>query len=269
MIAASTLARDFEEIIGWPYVSPRTNDENGIDCSGAFVRAYKKRGMSIYHGSNTIFRKHCTETGRILGDASRLRVGMAVFKQRIDDGEPSAYQGDGFGNMYHIGLVAGENPLRIVHATTPAAKVDTTLGAAWAWYGRLTDVDYGGVVHEESEGAGARMAQKATAISPNGKAIHLRPTPGTDKPYLAKVPVGTPVIVYEQATGSDGAQWAKVEALGKRGYMMADFLVFERDEGTLWGEPELDDLLPRIAEVERLLGETSERLTVLEELAQW
>lgn len=51
--------------------------------------------------------------------------------------------------------------------------------------------------------------------------------------------------------------------------MMADFLAFERGEETLWGKPELDDLLTRIAEVERLLGEASERLTALEELAQW
>ncbi len=50
------MKKRFAEIVGWPYVSPGTNDRNGIDCSGAFVRAYKMAGKSIYHGSNRIER---------------------------------------------------------------------------------------------------------------------------------------------------------------------------------------------------------------------
>ena len=53
-LTAAFLIRKFNEIIGWPYVSPGTNDENGIDCSGAFVRAYRAAGKNIYHGSNRI-----------------------------------------------------------------------------------------------------------------------------------------------------------------------------------------------------------------------
>lgn len=141
MIRAIDLAGSFEEIIGWLYASPGSNDQSGIDCSGGFVRGYRKHGLSIAHGSNSIFRNHCSATGHIDGDASRLRVGMAVFKQRSDGQEPAKYQGDGIGNMYHIGLVTKASPLRIVHATPPAAKADTALGN-WTHYGWLEDVDY-------------------------------------------------------------------------------------------------------------------------------
>ena len=54
MIDIPQLIADFEACIGWPYKSPGTNDERGIDCSGMFVRAFRLQGESIYHGSNTI-----------------------------------------------------------------------------------------------------------------------------------------------------------------------------------------------------------------------
>ena len=59
------------------YVSPGTNDSRGIDCSGLFVKAYRDQGASIYHGSNTIYRKYCSEKGK-LSSVSQLKPGMAV-----------------------------------------------------------------------------------------------------------------------------------------------------------------------------------------------
>ena len=79
MINIEQLIADFEDCIGWPYASPGTNDERGIDCSGMFVRAYRLQGQRIYHGSNTIWRKHLSGKGPI--DSVRdLQPGMAVFK---------------------------------------------------------------------------------------------------------------------------------------------------------------------------------------------
>lgn len=54
MLNLEQLISDFEACIGFPYASPGTNDERGIDCSGMFVRAFRRQGASIYHGSNTI-----------------------------------------------------------------------------------------------------------------------------------------------------------------------------------------------------------------------
>lgn len=78
MLDARKLIASVEECLGWPYDSPGTNDARGIDCSGLFVKAYRDQGASIPHGSNTIYRKCCSEKGE-LTSVSQLRPGMAVY----------------------------------------------------------------------------------------------------------------------------------------------------------------------------------------------
>ena len=75
---------DFEEMLGWPYACPGSNDQQGIDCSGAFVRAYRLQGRSLYHGSNRMARTACAwlrPAGQVLP-----RRGMVAFKAR--DSQP-------------------------------------------------------------------------------------------------------------------------------------------------------------------------------------
>ncbi len=134
MINIEKLISDFEDCLGWPYKTPGTNDERGIDCSGMFVRAYRLQGQRIYHGSNTIWRKHLREKGRI--DSVRdLRPGMAVFKWKPDT--PAKFSDDE-GDFCHIGLVTSVSPLRIVHASTEGMKVraDSKIGK-WRYWGIL------------------------------------------------------------------------------------------------------------------------------------
>ncbi len=138
MIHIDKLIADFEDCIGWPYKSPGTNDERGIDCSGMFVRAYRLQGQRIYHGSNTIWRKHLSRKGRI--DAvSDLQPGMAVFKWKPDT--PAKFHDDE-GDFCHIGLVTSIRPLRIVHASTEGmkVKVDSKIGK-WKYWGVLAAAD--------------------------------------------------------------------------------------------------------------------------------
>lgn len=148
MIDINKLVKSFEEIVGWPYASPGSNSKAGIDCSGAFVRAYSKQKKSIYQGSNRIIRLYTNGVFKISSE-SQLEVGMPVFKSRDDlsklhkDYHPGGrfYNPDLYKDFYHIGLVCGVNPLRIIHATIPVAKVDTKLGN-WGWSGYLSDADY-------------------------------------------------------------------------------------------------------------------------------
>ena len=77
MIDIQQLIADFEDCIGWPYASPGSNDERGIDCSGMFVRAYRRQGARIYHGSNTIWRKYLGDKGRI-NSTRDLKPGMVL-----------------------------------------------------------------------------------------------------------------------------------------------------------------------------------------------
>ena len=138
MINIEQLIADFEDCIGWPYASPGTNDERGIDCSGMFVRAYRLQGQRIYHGSNTIWRKHLAAKGPI--DSLRdLQPGMAVFKWKAKT--PSKFSDDE-GDFCHIGLVTSVSPLRIVHASTEGmqVKVDKKIGK-WKYWGVLAAAD--------------------------------------------------------------------------------------------------------------------------------
>ena len=212
MLDVSKLIAAFEEIIGWPYESPGSNDSSGIDCSGAFVRAFRLQGASIYHGSNTIFRQYCSQTGRIAGVAS-LVPGMTVFKQRNDNAEPDKYRGDGIGNLYHIGLVTSINPLRIVHATSPNAKVDTKLGN-WSYWGLLRNVDYGG---EQAVANVDEVRYIALVVAPKGDTVNLRKT--ADGDLLARVPVGQRVSVLAESGG-----WARCVYGDLVGYMQTQYL---------------------------------------------
>lgn len=134
MIDIHKLIADFEDCIGWPYKTPGSNDEQGIDCSGMFVRAFRLQGQRIYHGSNTIWRRHLSNKGRING-VSSLKPGMAVFKWKQ---ETPAKFNDDEGDFCHIGLVTSVNPLRIVHASTEGmqVKADSRIGK-WKYWGIL------------------------------------------------------------------------------------------------------------------------------------
>lgn len=138
MLDVQRLIEDFEACIGWPYASPGSNDERGIDCSGMFVRAYRNQGARIYHGSNTIWRRHLAEKGVILS-VDDLRPGMAVFKWK--EKTPEKFSDD-LGDFCHIGLVTSIRPLRIVHASTEGMKVraDSKIGK-WQYWGVLAAVD--------------------------------------------------------------------------------------------------------------------------------
>ena len=68
--------------------------------------------------------------------------------------------------------------------------------------------------------------RRAVVVSGDGNPVKLRSTPSTDKPYLAKVPMGTAVEVIQDAQG-----WAQVRlSSGQVGYMMTKFLTFEDAE---------------------------------------
>lgn len=229
MINKDKLIQSFEEIIGWPYVSPGSNDQNGIDCSGAFVRAFRAQGGSIYHGSNRMIRAHCRDAFQIT-NATQLEPGMAVFKVRQDGNESSDYKPGGkyydpllVGNFYHVGLVTGTNPLRIVHATTPVAKADSVLKASsslpgWTWAAYLKDVVYSGQSDGSAEETPA-TTQYATVDVPEGENLRMRKTPSPSGEYMQKIPRGTELEITAHKDG-----YAQTSYKGFTGWVDERFL---------------------------------------------
>ena len=228
MLDVNKLIASAEECLGWPYVSPGTNDARGIDCSGLFVKAYRDQGASIYHGSNTIYRKYCSEKGK-LTNVSQLKPGMAVFKWNPNT--PEKFD-DGLGDFQHIGLVTGVNPLRIVHASSAAGCVttDTKLGK-WAYWGWLKDVAKTDTQpipddpYEPTEGDEEPMTEFATVIAESGSTVNLRSKARSNAALVERVPIGARVEVL----GTCGS-WTKVKFGSRTGYMMTKFLTAEEDQ---------------------------------------
>ena len=226
MLNIKIMIASAEEALGWPYVSPGTNDARGIDCSGLFVKMYKDQGASIYHGSNTIYRKYCGDKGK-LTSASQLAVGMAVFKWNPNT--PAKFD-DGLGDFQHIGFVASVNPLQIIHASSAVGcvTIDYKIGK-WAYWGKLKDVDYSG---SDSGGGDDGKDDKdmpeekyADVYAESGNTVKMREKPSSSCNIYWEVPIGATVQVLDP-----GTEWSKIKYDGKTGYMMTKFLK-EHDDG--------------------------------------
>lgn len=102
------------------------------DCSGLFVWAFEQLGAAVSHGSNTIFRAHCRQTGPLAGNV-RLLPGMAVF------------QNEG-GRRTHIGLYVGDGVCIEARGTQSGVIVSPV--NVWDEWGLLTQVDYAGMTAE-------------------------------------------------------------------------------------------------------------------------
>ena len=220
MLDLNKMVDSAHECIGWPYESPGTNDKNGIDCSGMFVKMYRDQGAKIYHGSNTIFREYCSETGEI-HSAKDLQVGMAVFKCKpwTDADKGNRWYGTSPGNLSHIGFVTSVNPLEITHCTSPVAKTDSTIGK-WAFWGKLKDVDSSGTPSPEPSPDPEPITVTKMVFAENGKPVNLRYGPSLDKKIMDEIPVGE-TVTLSQIKGS----WSKVSWRKKTGWMMNAFLV--------------------------------------------
>lgn len=224
MLSIQKMNESALECLGWPYKSPGTNDKNGIDCSGMFVKMYRDQGAKIYHGSNTIYHEYCSETGKITSE-KQLCPGMAVFKLKAwtDADKGNKWYGKDPGNLSHIGYVLSTNPLQIIHASSVAGcvTIDTKLGK-WARYGRLKDVDYGSEPIPTPEPS--KPSKTMYTFAENGKPINLRAKPSLSAALIDKVPVNQTVIWIKD----NGAGWAYIKWNDKHGWMMDCYLINEQ-----------------------------------------
>lgn len=236
----------------WPYVWGSAK-EGEVDCSGAFVYAYRQFGESIYHGSNRIARKYVYQ----LLDPTQARPGMAAFKLR-EPGEdyyalPQGYMSNGpqyngdLSDYYHIGLI-DDDPAYVLNAKSEKTgfKRDK-LSDGWDCVAYLKAVDYG-----EAEEADMNE-YNAVVVADSGSNVRMRKLPTSDSTTIGKVPLGETVHVRESAQG-----WAQVEWKGKIGYMMTKFLKAEEEEPaeeSLSLETRMKLLEERMYDLERIVFE--------------
>ena len=202
----------------WRYVWGKA--ETGcVDCSGAFVWAYRQFGKTIAHGSNTIARQYVAE----LLPVSAASPGMAAFKKLSPGANGyslpekfrpggAAYNGD-LGDYYHIGLV-DETGRYVLNAQGTQAGFTRTKISKWACVGKLKAVQYD--KNEE-----AKPMQDYIVTAPNGGLVNLRENPNERAAILTRVRSGEKV----QAVALDDPDWMRVDYAGKIGYMMSRYLV--------------------------------------------
>ena len=171
------------------------------DCSGLFTWAFKELGGSMYHGSDTMFRKYTTSSGALKDgkrtDGQELLPGTAVFVYKEADGK--------YG---HVGLYIGNGDV-IEAANTQKGVIKSKVSdKKWEFWGVLKGMDF----KEEPLPKGYAKV--------TGTRLALRDAPSTSAKVITRVDTGK-LVKIETPPPSD---WEYVSYNGQKGYMMKKYL---------------------------------------------
>lgn len=168
------------------------------DCSGVMVYIWKKHGLKIPHGSNSIRRQSVGLT------QLTPEPGYAAFKVKKTD-------------FYHIGIV-GADGATVYEARGTQAGFVTSNVDEWDCFAPFNDVDYSGEVVPVPE-TGKQVNYRAEVSTASGS-LNLRSGPGTKYPIVERIPKGKMVDVWMEYP--DG--WDFVSYMGDQGYVSAQYL---------------------------------------------
>lgn len=212
----------------WEYTSGAAQKGN-VDCSGAFVYAFRQHGLSIYHGSNRIARTEVVE----LLPISAAQPGMAAFKTREPSDSryalPSGYKSGGkyyngdLRDFYHIGLVGEDG--NILNAQSSATGFVSSPIKTWACVARLKKVEYtdGDATGTEPPADTATdSGVPAIVVAESGKTVNLRVRGDLKAMIVERVAVGSTVTVLDETD-----DWALVNSGKNVGFMRKKFLQYK------------------------------------------
>ncbi len=215
MIEAGKLLDLFErmEREHWAYELGAAR-EGCVDCSGAFVWAYKQLGGSIEHGSNSIAHLRVGEYVPV----AQAKPGYAVFKMRAwrEEDRSNRWYGEFPGDCYHIGLMGRVG--KVLNAQGVKTGFVASDAKGWAFAAPLKAVKY-----RSTEGGG-KMFGNATVSVTSGY-LNIREGAGTAAKIIAKAENGTRVNVIREAGGT-GWVFGKLES-GEAGYMSGEYLTMD------------------------------------------
>lgn len=204
----------------WAYVWGAAK-QGCVDCSGAFVYAYKQYGQSITHGSNAIARSYVVK----LLPVSDAQPGMAAFKLKKPGQSgydlPDRYKNSPDQNdYYHIGLV-DQTGQYVLNAQGEKAGFTRTPISKWGRVGLLKAVNYKG---DETQ------MEQYIVTADNGLPVRVRDNP--EGKVIARLNCGAKV----EAGEPDTKGWQEVRFDGKTGYMMSKFLTKASETFTMTAE---------------------------------
>ena len=224
MIQAGALIALFRRMLDehWAYEWGAAR-EGCVDCSGAFVWAYKQLGASIEHGSNSIVHLRVGEYVPI----TEAKPGYAVFKLRAwrddSDNGGNRWFGQQPGDVYHIGLMGDDG--KVLNAQSAKTGFVASDAASWAFASPLKDV-----IYKEGDG---KMYGNATVSVTSGY-LNIRDGASTRSKIIAKAANGARVNIIREAGGT-GWVFGALES-GEAGYMASEYLVEDAPESGDQGE---------------------------------
>lgn len=192
--------------------------EGCVDCSGAFVLAFKQLGASIEHGSNSIAHLRVGEYVPV----AQAKPGYAVFKMRAwrEEDRGNRWYGESPGDCYHIGLMGRVG--KVLNAQGVKTGFVASDAKGWAFAAPLKAVKY-----RSAEGGG-KMFGNATVSVTSGY-LNIREGAGTAAKIIAKAENGTRVNVIREAT----SEWLYGMAeSGEIGYMASAYLRADSDDNS-------------------------------------
>ena len=173
------------------------------DCSGLFTWAFKQLGGTMYHGSDTMFRKYTTASGALKAgkrtDGQELLPGTAVFVYKEEDGK--------YG---HVGLYIGGSGGDVIEAASTQKGVikSKITDKKWEHWGELKGVTF------------KREPVPKGYAEVTGTRVALRSGPTTAASVLLRVDTGKRV----KKETPPASEWEYVSFGGKSGWMMKKFL---------------------------------------------
>ena len=177
-------------------------------------------------------------------------TGALLFILEQDGKEPAKYRHDGIGNASHIGIVTHRDA-GAIHSSASRGCVawskfsDKSISGGWNRIGLLKCFDYGKVINWTLDHSGAAPADQneregkpmqGIVTAQSGSTVNLRKSPSLSAALVERVPIGADIDIIEL-----GDTWSKVEANGKTGYMMTEFI--QLDGEVVPGE---DEQLPAV-----------------------
>lgn len=218
MIRANALIALFRRMLDehWAYEWGAAR-EGCVDCSGAFVWAYRQLGASIEHGSNSIAHLRVGEYVPV----AKAKPGYAVFKLRAwrddSDNGGNRWFGQQPGDVYHIGLM-DDNGKVLNAQSTKTGFVASPVSQNWSFAAPLKAVSYS----DNDEGGDTMFGNATVKTQRAGSYVNLREGASTRAAVIGKVYDGERVNVLREA--GTGWIYGKTQA-GAEGYMSADYIV--------------------------------------------
>lgn len=165
------------------------------DCSGLISYLCREFGVSVPHGSNSIWRYSLSQKGPISGP---IPVGSLVFKLKGED-------------YYHVGVYVGNG--KVVEAQGTKAGVVKSKLDTWSHYGLLKDFYY-----SNSETPQLQPGQAVVDV-PNDGTLRVRERPSETGKVIDTIRENDTVEVL-----ATSGEWAKIKYV-KEGYVMNKFLI--------------------------------------------